>query len=73
MVRTREGEHGGSPPTGDDLGRFCPSRLRLVSPWLSLRGAESSKRRSNPLNRPAQEDLGQGHPRNPEGIAASHH
>ncbi len=33
--------------------------------------SESSKRRSNPLNRVAHGNPGRGHPRTPEGIAAS--
>jgi len=47
--------------------------LYPVPPRLSLRGAESSTRRSNPLNSAAQEGTGQrrGHARIPEGIATS--
>jgi len=33
--------------------------------------SESPTRRSNPLNRVAQDDPGHGHPRNPKGIATS--
>ncbi len=74
----------GQPGGRDRAHRLAPllllrkgeARLALSYPLcpvfpIVIARSKSSKRRSNPLNRVAQENPGHGHPRNPKGVATS--
>ena len=67
FARDLGGRARGRAPNKDNREEFQPILPGLV-PRLSLRGAESPTRRSNPLNRAAQEDPGHGRRGNPPDI-----
>jgi len=65
-----KGEHGGSPLQGIG-GRVSTYAAGFGIPRGVIATSESPTRRSNPLNRVAQENLRQGRPLIPKGVVTS--